>query len=846
MRDWPLTGRDADITAILAARARPGCAGVVVAGAAGLGKTRLAREAARRLGNVTWVRATRAAASIPFGAVAHLAAPGTRPLDLVRAAAEWAAARERPVLGVDDAHLLDEGSAAVVAHLVTTGLVFVVLTVRTGEARSDAVTGLWKDGLCERLDLTRLSEEDIDGLLRAELELDGEVTLEAAAREFAHRAADGNPLALRELLSAGRSTGVLTRRFGVWRWTGPLRAPAEVAELIAANLRELSEGVRAAVELVACGEPLPAATLTALAEPDAVDEAVERGLITVERRGSRHSVRIAHPLYGELVRAVLPPLRAAAIWRSLASAALDAPLRRHDDTLRAALWQVDGGLILRPDIVLRGAQQAVGRSDLVLAERLARAARRAAPGPESDRVLGEILEYRGAEAGTLLPEEPPDEERGPWAVARASTLYWGAGRVADTHAALDLAGGDDLAESTRVWILLFDGRCAEAAALARRVLARPDVHPQAAIWAAACGSSALAFTGEHAASRAMRERGTALAEALHAQLPWGVVQMGFGACFAALAGGDLAEGWAVAEAGHRRAVADRTPLMAGGFAAFRGLIENARGVYGRSDATLREAVAILEDNDTFRFVRGCLTALAESAAVTGRPGTADEWAARAAAMPGGWNRLLEPWRLLSRAWLAHAHGENPLPHAASALALARELGLPTVEAQAAYATVRLGGTVRELPDAGDAPLPPVLAAAREALAGDDPAALTGAADGFARLGMPLHAAELHATAARRLRGGGRRAAAALASERAAALRAECGDVRTPLLAEDAAVLSRREREIALLAVKLRSKEIAAELGLSVNTVHNNLARAYVKLGVSGRDELRRLWAERGW
>lgn len=64
--------------------------------------------------------------------------------------------------------------------------------------------------------------------------------------------------------------------------------------------------------------------------------------------------------------------------------------------------------------------------------------------------------------------------------------------------------------------------------------------------------------------------------------------------------------------------------------------------------------------------------------------------------------------------------------------------------------------------------------------------------------------------------------------------------RKPLLdtADLPDVLTRREREVALMAAAGRaSREIADLLGLSVRTVDNYLGRAYSKLGVSGRTQL---------
>lgn len=50
-------------------------------------------------------------------------------------------------------------------------------------------------------------------------------------------------------------------------------------------------------------------------------------------------------------------------------------------------------------------------------------------------------------------------------------------------------------------------------------------------------------------------------------------------------------------------------------------------------------------------------------------------------------------------------------------------------------------------------------------------------------------------------------------------------------------LTRREREVAMLAVTLQNREIADRLSISVRTVENHLARAMKKLGVTARTEL---------
>ncbi|MFF1384789.1 LuxR C-terminal-related transcriptional regulator [Arthrobacter sp. NPDC058288] len=61
-------------------------------------------------------------------------------------------------------------------------------------------------------------------------------------------------------------------------------------------------------------------------------------------------------------------------------------------------------------------------------------------------------------------------------------------------------------------------------------------------------------------------------------------------------------------------------------------------------------------------------------------------------------------------------------------------------------------------------------------------------------------------------------------------------------AADAAKLSQREREVAVLVVTgMGSARVAAELGIAVNTVNAHLQRIYGKLGVSRRQELAELW-----
>lgn len=176
---WPLTGRDAELRQIDAARADPRCTGVVISGSPGVGRSRLAREvctAAEQRGDlVYWVQATRSSAAIPLGAFASLIPDDIRsdePLELIRRSTERLrerAAGRAVCLGVDDADLLDGASATLVLHLVTAASVFVVATVREDATPPDAIDSLWRDAGALRIQLRPLGGEVIESLVQRAL-----------------------------------------------------------------------------------------------------------------------------------------------------------------------------------------------------------------------------------------------------------------------------------------------------------------------------------------------------------------------------------------------------------------------------------------------------------------------------------------------------------------------------------------------------------------------------------------------------------------------------------------------------------------------------------------------------
>ena len=151
---WHIVDRPSEFGAVRSALTGNECRGVVLVGAAGVGKTTLARAVTASLrSQVHWVASTESSRGIPLGVFAHLIRPsGSRdPTALLASARESLVAESNTVVGVDDAHLLDQLSATLLHQIAIDSAGRILATVRSGEPVPDAVTSLWKDGYLRRL-----------------------------------------------------------------------------------------------------------------------------------------------------------------------------------------------------------------------------------------------------------------------------------------------------------------------------------------------------------------------------------------------------------------------------------------------------------------------------------------------------------------------------------------------------------------------------------------------------------------------------------------------------------------------------------------------------------------------
>jgi DNA-binding NarL/FixJ family response regulator len=863
LTSWPLVGRAQELERVSELLHGGACRGVVFAGAAGVGKTRLAREAlaaARAVGFAgDWAVGTHSAASIPFGALSHLVpadrGAASEHLDMLRTAVGHLARRadgRRLVLAVDDAHLLDDGSATLVRHLAEASDTFLIATVRSREPTPDGIVALWKDELAERLEVGPLPAQDVDRLLA--IAVNGPVD-DATAQHVA-LVTQGNALYLRELVIGALDTGVLRKTGGVWRLLGPLTPPPRLVELIEARLGRLDGQARLGLELLAFGEPLGADTLKRLVPLATLEQAERKGLIMLEQQQRRVQARLAHPLYSEVLRRNAPAIRARSVCRRLAETATATGIRRADDVLRVVTWSLDAGAECDAAILSAASRRALRRFDYALAERLARKAVEVGGGLAASWALGDALIGRGDSAGgeTVLAELAPrcrgDAARARLALLRASNLVFGLGQVAAAEDLLRAAAAQTADPQWRGELAAFQatcsiwgGRTGDALAGARSVIEQ-DVGGRASLSALVIGGLTAALCGRGDEALAYAARGEQLVGKYADDLPLSPLQLAVNRCLADLLAGRLARAEADARAGYQRALREHWSDACATWAQWLGHIARHRGQPRSALGWLRKSAVLLRENDRFGSLPAVLADCANAAAVAGDPHAASDMLRESE------EHLRGPFLLhveQARPWVSAARGERA---AAVQLAIAAadrgrqrgELGWAVV---AMHDIARLGNATAAARRFGaitgqvDGEAVTVYTAHVDALIARDGPRLDDVAGRFDALGFTLLAAEAAAEAAQAHRAEGRVASALASTKRAKQLAGLCEGARTPALELlDPLPLTPRERQIATLAASgLSSRAIARDLVLSARTIDNHLSNIYAKMGITGRTQL---------
>lgn len=865
---WPLVGRSEELRAIDAAIAASDVSGIVICGAAGVGKSRIAREAlstaVSRGCEGRWAVGTSAARAIPLGALTAWAHPGvTDTPQLLRGVVESLTAAPSgavAVLGVDDVHLLDDLSLFVLHQIVQRGAAKVILTVRDGDPLPAVVRETWAAGQFDRLDLQPLSFDATTTLLSAALE--GPVDPLAAQRLW--KLTHGNLLYLRNIVEQEVADGRIVRRDGYWRWLGDPVMPPGLVELIESRIGALPAPVNDVVDVVAVGEPIELAHLRRIADPAAIEDADTRALITLEPADGGVQVRLAHPLYGEVRRSRAAPTRLRRL-RGLvvAELAADNDSEEIPVVVRRAALSLDSDVTPDGDLLVRAAQGAVWLADLPLADRLAAAAARVGAGPEPNFVRAHALSWlgRGGEAEAVLAGtgtvQLTERDRARLGFLRASNMLWALGDPARAKEIIDDAArvASPQARSyidaflTVYWFATDDP---EAALRASKGLTLDDLPAVVGAEIAWVLATIAADAGRATEAVALAEAGYAAA-ARSFDAPHMRFNIADSHVSALLLAGRTAEALGIAERVRRQAadlpgaaqllgsaVAGRAALGAGHLHAADGLLEQA--------AVGLSAAHALGWGYRYQVARATVLAMRGSTA---------EAAATLAALDRQRRpfRSLDYERTLARAWVAA--GQGAVSEAIAALLSAAERasakGQFAAEVICLQTAVQFGDQsvshrLRDLEAIAEGPRVGVAARFSTALRDADTAELAAVSQEFERMGDLVAAVDAAAHAALAYRAQGRRGSALGCASRAEALAEQCGGAWTPALREahEPVPFTDREREIVMLIGEgLSNRAVAERLTLSVRTVESHIYRAMAKTGTTTRDELAALLPRRG-
>ncbi|MFI8294177.1 LuxR C-terminal-related transcriptional regulator [Streptomyces sp. NPDC085614] len=843
----------------------------VICGPAGVGKSRLAEkcwEQALGLGfRGGRAVATAEAATVPLGAIAHLLPSDTDLSDPIAAFASVANAladpkRRTSVLLIDDLHLLDAASAMLIRQLMDAGTVRLIATLRSGERLSSTVSALIHGDAVHRVDLAELSEEQAKDLLGQVL---GRPCGLRSVRAL-HQASGGNVLYLHELVRGALDAGSLVISGEVWELAaGALTGTPRLAELVGARLAAAGPDGRPLLELLALCGSISLTDAESCVHSRFLSELERTGLLVTRLDGRRTSLSLAHPLYGEVLRANISALRRRVLLLGQIARLENYGARRLEDTLHIASWRLaatgtaDAGLLMKAAVLSIHAHdygQVVSLLEALPEERHCVQTRLLKAAALTELGLCEDAENSLVQASEQVSD---DFERISVAISRAMNMFWGRARTPEALQVLDEAADQVDPESQKILeiakgsLLVASGSLPRGADMLEGLAFKADHSPHTHAWlvGAMMKPTALAMRGRTGDAISWGMHAHSCHEKLSEQavlIPHQAMQLN-SLILALSESGQLNEARDLGTTAFSDLISAQAQAPAVWSALLLGRVEWLAGHPLAARRWYAESVALARAIPHLPAIRPALVGMAASAALLGDVQEARALLDESQRFPktslfSGEERLAEAWILAVTGHLTQAR--NALAEAAED---ARRGGNLTSEILLLTDISRLGGAksvserLTRLSTRCDGEFALARANLATALANDDPDGLLLSADKFHLVGADLLEAEAAAAAATSWRRGGETRRATAAANRAAAATVRCEGARTPALvtAEVPSSLTAREQEIALLAASgMPSKEIAASLTLSVRTVNNHLHHIYSKLGVTNRRELR--WA----
>jgi DNA-binding CsgD family transcriptional regulator/tetratricopeptide (TPR) repeat protein len=859
---WPIVGRHEELAFLGEALRDPRQRGALVAGEAGVGKTRLVREALSSLqeSHVETVTATESGCDIPFGAFAHLLPEDLRHVDRIdllafigRHLVERAA--QLPfVLTVDDAHLLDGSSAALVQYLAEHSRAKVLIAMRSHEIAPDAIVGLYRSGLLKRLELQPISQEEFGLLLEMVL---GE-QVESATSDRMWQITEGNVLFAHELIADALAADTLVLRHGVWRWSGRVERAPRLREMIASRLKGLDTPDRRVLQLISLAEPLDCTAVEQIISEGSLSNLEILGLVAIDTEARPTSVRLGHPLIGEVLRASMPGSARRVLTRALITYFAQQKEFKPDVLLRLAVWKEAIGDQVDAGTLVDAAQMANQLGDHRLAEQLARA------------VLPQIAFKARLELGwaligqaryedavevllsILATPEVDDSDLERLADAIAQAVGHGLGRIDDAGKFIAMIEGNvtdpeisALIRCHRANLLAFHCRYLEAAELGSEAL-RCTANDTVRLRALTSVGTSLVMAGRTDEVLDLTDSALPMALRLSDRFPRAPAWV-LGTRLSALAlNGRISE--AICEIEQMMPSTPRGSVLAAQGGTLLGRLYLLQGRAATARRLLFDAAATARENPAVREPSWCVALAGEAEALLGHTQEAMSLAEEAVSLRRTEVLAYEVDERRALAWVEVQAGRisSAIDQLWEASALAGIRGQRCFNLLILHDLLRLGETqavshIAELAPLVDGALAGAVAGHANAVSSGAPEDIELAAQRFEEIGLLLIGAELFAAASVGYRQKGLRVRATAARKASTRLAMACEGTRTqPLLWVDTSEtsLTRRQREIAVRAAQgSTNAQIAVELSVSERTVESHLYSVFAKLGISERSQL---------
>lgn len=832
--EWEMVGRTEELDLVIA-HIEQGSNGVLLTGAAGTGKSRLAREAmtiaGQRLDTGSFA-CTRATFDVPYATARVFASGIAAGEDSHNQILTHLRSRSsRLVVFFDDVDQLDRMSMALVHQALSEGLIVLVATVRTGLERNPDVIAFWKDFGLRRVEIQPLARADVAAMLAAGL--GGNV--DGAAVKQIWTVAAGVPLFVRELVRHAIAEGVLIVERGVWRLTAELPTPSSLAELVQMRLDGLQAAATEAAQIMGAAEALGAELLLSIIDADTIEQLEDEGIIEL----LDEEYRLTHPLFGDVLRGTMSATRLRRVLARLADLVESRGLDHVDDLIRVASWRLRSGDRNNASVMNRAAHATYRSGDFALARQLSEAAHDGGV-LEGSLLLAQILHETGShdEAEKINVSidlsQATEVENQRAVVQRAVNLFFGLGKGPEALTVLEKTR--QLMPYNRSWFLLNMARVDEARQALRGHEADARSFLVSSAWVAALGGQgdqALRHLDELDA----KNLEPSIAPSRFRDFPE------LPRVLALLELGRLNEAESEAEAGHEASVDRHPDFIRAWWLFLLGRINTDRGRIRAACSYLQQGEALQASLNQTGLMRWCLGAAAYASGQTNDVSETERLVRQCREIGPRDERAFSYLATGAESWLnvRTAGTTSAARGLISAGDAEADLGSTSAARRLWFDAVRVGGAVAvdgRLDD-GPSDFDRVRAAAAAAQVDSNGPAMSEVAEALSTSGANLWAAEAWTAAGAFHVASGRQRLATSAARAADVARQLCQEVATPGLAVErtAVALTSREREVLVMAAGgTQSRDIAESLFISVRTVNNLIQRSYVKLGVSSRAE----------